>query len=299
MAFHAEVDSSCFPFLALLFEERADQAQQGGLIGEESRDSSPAFELHVDPFEGIGGSEAALMGLWEVKDGEAHGEILLHPGCKFGMGGGVAGDERLESGLGSGQIRAVEDGADVMGDSGALVQAGDVGLGVLLEMELAALPGHGWEDRPAGRAEACVVIADDQLDSAESLFMEGTQEGSPMDLGLAEGGADTEDGALSVHPDAGGDEDSAVDDLAVLADLLVAGIEQDIGELGQRSVAPGLEFGVESCGAEADLSGADGGATELLDDGGDFAGGHALDVHLGQGEFEGLFAADALSRALG
>jgi len=49
----------------------------------------------------------------------------------------------------------------------------------------------------------------------------------------------------------------------------------------------------------ADLSGADGGAAEPLDNGGDLASGHPLDVHLGQDEFEGLFAEDALIEGAG
>ena len=40
-------------------------------------------------------------------------------------------------------------------------------------------------------------------------------------------------------------------------------------------------------------------AAEFFDDGGDLAGGDALDVHLGQGQLEGLFAADALFEGLG
>ena len=98
LTFHRKVDSSCFPFLALLGEECADHAQQGGLVWEEVGDSCPAFELHVDPFEGIGSPEATLVGQWEGKDGEAHGEVLFHLGGKFGMGGGVVGDNRLGGG---------------------------------------------------------------------------------------------------------------------------------------------------------------------------------------------------------
>ena len=49
----------------------------------------------------------------------------------------------------------------------------------------------------------------------------------------------------------------------------------------------------------ADLGGADGAAAELFDDGGDFAGGDALDIHFGQGEFEGLLAADAFFQGAG
>jgi hypothetical protein len=37
------------------------------------------------------------------------------------------------------------------------------------------------------------------------------------------------------------------------------------------------------------LGGADGGAAEFLDDGGDFASGDALDIHFSEGELECLF----------
>ena len=50
-----------------------------------------------------------------------------------------------------------------------------------------------------------------------------------------------------------------------------------------------MEFGVEEFCAFADLSGADGGTAKFLDDGGDFAGGDALDIHFSEGELECLF----------
>ena len=40
-------------------------------------------------------------------------------------------------------------------------------------------------------------------------------------------------------------------------------------------------------------------ATEFLDDGGDFAGGDALDIHFGHGEFERLLGADAFFQGAG
>jgi hypothetical protein len=67
------------------------------------------------------------------------------------VGAGVAGDDLFEAALCGGEIRAEEDAAHGFGDSGPLVEARDVGLGVLLEMELAALPGDGGEDRGTGR----------------------------------------------------------------------------------------------------------------------------------------------------
>ena len=55
-----------------------------------------------------------------------------------------------------------------------------------------------------------------------------------------------------------------------------------------------MEFDVEELGAGADLGRTDGSAAEFFDDRGDFSGGDALDVHFGEGEFEGLFTAAAL-----
>ena len=99
--------------------------------------------------------------------------------------------------------------------------------------------------------------------------------------------------------DAQGDEDGAVAELAVVADFFVAGIEHQIGTGSQRPVAPFLEFGVQEFGVVADLGGTDGGAAEFLDNGGDFAGGDALDVHFGQGQFEGLLGTEAFFQGAG
>lgn len=54
-------------------------------------------------------------------------------------------------------------------------------------------------------------------------------------------------------------------------------------------LAPDLKFGVELGGAFADLGGADSVAAELLDDGADFAGEDALDIHFGHGGNEAFF----------
>jgi hypothetical protein len=115
-----------------------------------------------------------------------------------------------------------------------------------------------------------------------------------MNFGFAQSDTDAEEGAFAVGADAQGDEDGAVEKLAVLADFFIAGIQDEIGKGGEGAGAPFLEFRVEELGALADLGGTDGRAAELFDDGGDFAGGDALDVHFCQREFEGLFGAAAL-----
>ena len=50
-----------------------------------------------------------------------------------------------------------------------------------------------------------------------------------MDLGLAEGDADSENGALAVGADTHGDEDGAVKDLAAVADFFVVGVDAKLG----------------------------------------------------------------------
>src|ERR1039458_4579184 len=46
-----------------------------------------------------------------------------------------------------------------------------IGLGILLEMELAALPRHGRKDRGTSGAQAGVVVADDELDAVETALL--------------------------------------------------------------------------------------------------------------------------------
>ncbi len=84
-----------------------------------------------------------------------------------------------------------------------------------------------------------------------------------------------------------------------MADFFVAGIEDQIRTGSQGPVAPFLQFGVQVFGAVADLGGTDGGAAELLDNGGDFARGDALDIHFGHSQFEGLLGAEAFFQGAG
>jgi hypothetical protein len=239
------------------------------------------------------------MGGGQGEHGEALRQVFLHPRGEFGRAFDVVGDDFSESLFGRGATGAFKDAADGARDFGALIQARNVSLGVLLEVELAALPRNGAKDGLARGGHAGVIIADDERDAAQAALNEALEEGAPMHLRFTEGDAHAEDGALAFGRDAQGDEDGAVAELAVVADFFVAGIEHQIGTGCQRPVAPFLEFGVQEFGAVADLGGTDGGAAEFLDDGGDFAGGDALDVHFGQGKFESLLGTDAFFQGAG
>ena len=87
-------------------------------------------------------------------------------------------------------MRTVEHVADVGGDGGAVVEAGDESLGILLEVELAALPGHAGEDGRAGLAGAGMGVTEQELDAVQAARLEGGEEGSPVDFGFTQGRTD-------------------------------------------------------------------------------------------------------------
>ena len=104
----------------------------------------------IDAFNGVACAHAALVCEWQGKNSEALRDIFLHPSGEFWGRFGVGIHESFEASVSGGEIVGVEDGTDVGSDAGAHVQTRDVGLSVLLEMELAALPGDGRENGSTG-----------------------------------------------------------------------------------------------------------------------------------------------------
>ena len=157
----------------------------------------------------------------------------------------------------------------------------------MLEVELTALPGDAGKNGGSGGLETEVIVAGDECDAAETALNEALKEGPPVDLSLAESDADAKQAAFAIGGDAHGHEHGAIEQLTAEADFFIAGIDDEIREFAEGAVAPFLEFGIEEFGAIADLGGTDGGAAEFFDDGGDAACGDALEIHFGEGEFEG------------
>lgn len=266
MAFHVEVNFSGFPFVAGFGQQCRDQPEEGGLIWEDAGDMGAPFEFLIHAFQPIGGAQSFLVGEGQGQDGQALWQVFLHPGGKFRDAFGVVRDDFLEAGFGRGAAGAVKHAADGVGDFLPLLEPGHIRLGVLLEMELAALPRDGAKDGFARGRHAGVVVADDELATAEAALDQALKEGAPMHFGFAEGDADAEQGALAGGADAQRDQDGAIPELPVVADLFVAGVKHQIGISPAQAVAPFLEFGVQEFGAVADLGGADAGAAEFFDD---------------------------------
>ena len=148
--FHVEVDFSGEPLFADFAEEGGDEAKQRGFVWKEGGDAGSAFEFLIDALNGVARAHAALVGERQGKNSEALRDIFLHPSGEFWGRFGIGIYESFEACLSRGEIVGVEDGTDVGGHAGAHVQTRDVGLSVLLEMELAALPGDGRENSSTG-----------------------------------------------------------------------------------------------------------------------------------------------------
>jgi len=276
---HIEVNFTGFPLGTYFDEERGEEAEHGGFIGEETGDARAAFEFKIDAFQGVGSSEFELMARREVNGVEALEDILLHPGGEFWRGGGIGCHNGFESQAGGGTIRGVEDAPNVGRDLSAQIQAWNIGLGVLLEVELAALPGDSGKDRGARGAQTGMIVANDVGDALEVALLQIEEESPPVGFGLAEGHTEAENRALALGIDAQGDEDGAIDQTAAVADFFVTCVEDEIGINAQLAMAPGVEFDVEFGGAIAEVGGTNRGATELLNNGRDLARRNALDIH--------------------
>ncbi len=107
-----------------------------------------------------------------------------------------------------------------------------------------------------GGSQAQMGIADDETSAADAAGDDGGEELTSMDFGLAQGGADAEDGAFAIGADANGNEHGTVAQEASVADFFIAGVEDEIGTGQQGTLAPELEFVIELGGAGADLGGA-------------------------------------------
>ena len=66
--------------LGHLSEDRRGKAQEAGFVREQGRDACASLELAAEAFEEVARSHPAAMGWGEVENGEALGQVLLHPG---------------------------------------------------------------------------------------------------------------------------------------------------------------------------------------------------------------------------
>ena len=151
-------------------------------------------------------------------------------GCELRSRILVAGHGVAEPSLSLGRLICITDAAEIVGDLRPHCDLRHVHRGDLHEMELAVLPGHSGEDGLSAGLEPGVVVAGDELVAVHAAGDEAFEELPPVRLGFGELYAAAEDTSLAVGADPDGREEGARHDRPFAANLLVAGIEDEVGD---------------------------------------------------------------------
>src|SRR5688572_3173648 len=259
---------------------------------EDADDVGPAFDLLVEPLQRVGGAQPGAVGRRQREDRQPFGNGALEPTGQSRPAAGVLGTGQQEASAGLGLVGGVEDPAELGGDFLAAVLAGHVLHGVLHQVELAALPEGLRQAGGQGGLEAGVVVADDEVDAVQAAADQSEQEAAPMGFGLGATDREAQDALAPVFPYADGQEQGAGADTVGVADLLVAGVEDQVADAAQRSLTPAAQLLVEHGRGAGDLGAGDVQAADPLHDVLDLAGRDAADVHLGDGQAQGAFGAE-------
>src|SRR5258708_13645949 len=158
---HVEIDFTGHPLLVAFGQQGGDKAQTGSGVREDRGNARAPLELAIDPFKTVGRAQTDTVRLRHVEGGKAFGEIIFRPLGKLGRFSGPRFDGLFQQTFGFGSVRRVEDRANTQRDRLALIEAGDIGLGVLLHMKTTPLPGGAGPYAPSPRLEAPVVSAHD------------------------------------------------------------------------------------------------------------------------------------------
>lgn len=145
-----EVGFSGFPGFGDFDEHGGDEPLQRLLAGKETDDTGASFDLAVEGFAGIGGSQFSAIRLGQIKDCKAFGNVFLSPCNKLGLFVSPSLKKNAQPFLGLWTRLGVEDGGDLRRNEGLQVLFGDEVTGVLLKVKLTALP---WT-RVAGSAQS-------------------------------------------------------------------------------------------------------------------------------------------------
>ena len=128
-----------------------------------------------------------------------------------------------------------------------------MGHGIAVGAELAPLSGDSTEGRGAGRLEASMIVADDELDTSHSPHEEAFKELSPVGFRFIHGDAAAQDGSLAVWGDPEGGERGTRYHGPSVPDFFVSDIEDLIGEFTEWLVSPGTQLLVQFGCRSADL----------------------------------------------
>ena len=81
---HVQIASACEPLVRPLHTQRANESFTGLLVGEDLDHIGPSFDLSIESFQTVGGSDAFAMRFWEVEAGQAMSYIVVEFVHEFG-----------------------------------------------------------------------------------------------------------------------------------------------------------------------------------------------------------------------
>ena len=202
---HRQVGFGSGPFLIDLDENGTDQAQQRLFIGKECCHTGAPLDFPVQALRLVGGSQPhAVPGRGRTPRSP---QGCSHPSrrragaptsriCRSPVS--AAARPRRDPGHGRSRARLCDRTPHLL--------PRDVGLSVLLQMKLAALPRHYGKHRLTRRLEPGVIVRDEQLHSAQAPLLQRGEKRSPIHFGLRERHRDAQHPALARTGDAAGDE---------------------------------------------------------------------------------------------
>ena len=75
-----------------------------------------------------------------------------------------------------------------------------------------------------------MIVTDNKVDAVEAALEKALEEGSPVEFGFSESDTDAQKGAFAIEANAQGDEHGAIQQLAVVPDLFIAGVQDQVGK---------------------------------------------------------------------
>jgi hypothetical protein len=233
---HVEVDGAVEPFLVLFGGEGADEAQAALFVREDADDVGAAFDLLVEAFEEVGALEVFVVLPGLAVEGPGLLDLFFDPGAELRVFAGPFVEPGPELLAGFDDVPQVVEPAE-LGQAVVVGPAGKVVEGVAQEVDVAALPGGFGQDFGNGAFEAGVVVADGQADAGQAPLFQPEEELAPAGGALAAGQFDAEDAAAAFPVDPDGHKHGPAADDAVFADLLVAGVEDQVGVFAFEALA--------------------------------------------------------------
>ena len=104
------------PFVVDVGQDRADEADDGGLVREDADDAGSAFDLLVDPLQGVGRPDLRPVRPGEGGEGQHFGFRVVHQRPDLGEAGGELVADGVPGGRGGFRIRLGEDRAEHRSD---------------------------------------------------------------------------------------------------------------------------------------------------------------------------------------